>query len=83
MWLLCLCLCGAFPALAAPSVHNVSFAQPLETRLVSVIYDLSGGTLQRVAAGVRQQRATYDMPVNLLLAKPEFQQVQMTSATYG
>jgi hypothetical protein len=39
--------------------------------------------LQRVVAGVRQQRATYDVPVELLLAKPELQQARMTSATYG
>jgi hypothetical protein len=83
LWLLCLFLCGAFPALAVPSVTNVSFAQQPGTRLVSVSYDLAGGTCNVSLLVSNDNGATYDVLVKLLLAKPEFQQARMTSATYG
>ena len=83
VWGLCLFLCGAFPALAAPSVANVSFAQQPGTRLVSVTYDLSGGTCSVSLQVSGNNGVTYDVPVKLLRAKPELQQARMTSAACG
>ncbi len=44
LWLLWLFLCCGVSAWAAPAVTNVSFAQQPGMRLVSVSYDLAGGT---------------------------------------
>ncbi len=88
VWLLCPCLFGAFPALAAPPVPNVSYCP--QRKLQSATWDAVGvgdlrpvlRDMQRVVTVVRQQRATSDVPVKLLLVKPECQQARMTSASY-
>jgi hypothetical protein len=83
VWGLCLFLFGAFPVLAVPSVANVSFVQQPGTRLVSVSYDLAGGTCSVSLLVSSDNGATYGVPVKLLRAKPELQQARMTSATCG
>jgi formylglycine-generating enzyme len=63
MWVLCLFLCCGFSASAAPSVTNVSFAQQPGTRLVSVSYDLAGGTCSVSLLVSNDNGATYNVPV--------------------
>ncbi len=63
LWLLCLFLCCGFSASAAPSVTNVSFAQQPGTRLVSVSYDLAGGTCSVSLLVSNDNGATYNVPV--------------------
>jgi formylglycine-generating enzyme len=63
LWLLCLFLCCGFSASAAPSVTNVSFTQQPGTRLVSVGYDLAGGTCSVSLLVSNDNGATYDVPV--------------------
>jgi sulfatase modifying factor 1 len=63
LWLLCLFLCCGFSASAAPSVTNVSFAQQPGPRLVSVSYDLAGGTCSVSLLVSNDNGATYNVPV--------------------
>jgi hypothetical protein len=63
LWLLCLFLCCGFSASAAPAVTNVSFAQQPGTRLVSVSYDLAGGTCSVSLLVSNDNGATYNVPV--------------------
>jgi sulfatase modifying factor 1 len=63
LWLLCLFLSCGFSASAAPSVTNVSFAQQPGTRLVSVSYDLAGGTCSVSLLVSNDNGATYNVPV--------------------
>jgi formylglycine-generating enzyme required for sulfatase activity len=63
LWLLCLFWCCGFSASAAPSVTNVSFMQQPGTRLVSVSYDLAGGTCSVSLLVSNDNGATYNLPV--------------------
>ena len=63
LWLLCLFLCFGFSASAAPAVTNVSFTQQPGTRLVSVSYDLAGGTCNVSLLVSNDNGATYNVPV--------------------
>jgi formylglycine-generating enzyme len=63
LWLLCLFLCCGFSASGAPSVTNVSFTQQPGTRLVSVSYDLAGGTSSVSLLVSNDNGATYNVPV--------------------
>jgi sulfatase modifying factor 1 len=63
VWVLSLFLCCGFSASAAPSVSNVSFAQQPGTRLVSVSYDLAGGTCSVALLVSNDNGATYNVPV--------------------
>jgi hypothetical protein len=63
LWLLCLFLSCGFSASAAPSVTNVSFGQQPGTRLVSVSYDLAGGTCNVSLLVSNDNGATYNVPV--------------------
>jgi hypothetical protein len=63
LWLLCLFLCCGVSAWAAPAVTNVSFAQQPGTRLVSVSYDLAGGTCSVSLLVSNDNGATYNVPV--------------------
>jgi formylglycine-generating enzyme len=63
LWLLCPFLCCGFSASAASSVTNVSFAQQPGTRLVSVSYDLAGGTCSVSLLVSNDNGATYNVPV--------------------
>ena len=63
-WLvLLLWVCFSFSALGAPAVSNVSFVQQPGTRLVTVTYDLSGGTASVSLLVCSNNGATYDVPV--------------------
>jgi sulfatase modifying factor 1 len=55
-------LCGG-DASAAPSVTNVSFSQQSGTRLVTVTYDLAGGTSSVSLLVSSDNGATYNVPV--------------------
>jgi formylglycine-generating enzyme required for sulfatase activity len=54
---------SSFAAVAAPSVTNVKFVQQPGTKLVSVSYDLAGGTCSVSLLVSNDNGATYNVPV--------------------